>query len=110
MSDLHYLIDADRVPVGEARPAKADGRWFAVCNDNGSFHVADVECPHEGGPMGRGDVKDGCLICPVHHWPWDLTTGMTDENLPHLRLARYRCEVRDGKVYADLSAPLPPKL
>lgn len=108
MTDMLFAIDADRVPAGQARPARIGDAWYAVVNDNGTFHVTDIHCPHADGPLGRGEVRDGCLICPVHYWPWDLQTGLSDASLPHLRLNRYRCEVRDGKVHADVSQPLPP--
>jgi nitrite reductase/ring-hydroxylating ferredoxin subunit len=110
MPDMIYVIDADQVPAGQARPARIGSLWYAVCNDNGTYRVTDIHCPHEGGPLGRGEVRDGCLICPVHHWPWNLDTGMTADNMPFLRLNVYPTEVREGKVYADVSAPLPPTL
>ena len=110
MPDFAYAIDADRVPPNEARPAQIGDRWYAVCNNKGTYYVTDIHCPHEGGPLGRGEVHDGCLVCPVHHWPWNLKTGLTDADMPYLRLKTYRCEVRDGKVYADVSAPMPPNL
>jgi len=110
MSEFVYAIDTEDVPAGRSMPARIGDNWYAVCNDGGTFHVTDIECPHEGGPLGRGEVRDGCVICPVHHWPWDLGTGLSDTNLPHLRLKTYPCEVRDGKLYADVSAPIPPDL
>lgn len=108
MPGLVELLDVNAVPQGEARPAQVDGKWYAVSNDGGTFHVTDIHCPHEHGPLGRAEVRDGCLICPVHHWPWNLKTGLTADNMPCLRLNRYPCEVRDGKVWADVSTPLPP--
>ena len=110
MPDLTFVIDADAVPEGRAVPAQVGDKWYAVCNDGGTFHVTAFECPHEHGPLGQGEVQDGCLICPVHGWPWDLATGLTDPAMPWLRLPRYRCELRDGKVYADLSQAIMPKL
>lgn len=107
MTDWRYAIDAAAVPTGQARPARIGEQWYAVCNDGGTFHVVDIACPHAGGPLGYGRVSDGCIVCPVHHWPWNLRTGLSDTNLPHLRLSRYRCEVREGKVYADVSSPIP---
>lgn len=107
MSAFVYAIDAKDVPSGRAVPVMIDDRWYAVCNDNGRFHVTAFNCPHENGPLGKGYVRDGKLICPVHHWPWDLKTGLTDPRQPHLRLRIYACEVRNGRVYADVSSPIP---
>ena len=91
-------------------PVQVGGRRLAVCNDAGRIYACENECPHEGASLARGRVCDGQIICPMHHWPWDLKTGLTDPNLPHVRLRLYRCEIRDGKVFIDVSGPLPPDL
>jgi len=107
MSDYVFAINAEEVQPGKAAMVQIKEQWYAVCNDNGTFYATDESCPHEGGHLGRGEVRDGCLVCPVHLWPWDLKTGLTDSNMPHMRLKTYRCEVRDGKVYVDVSGPIP---
>ncbi len=108
MPEFVYAIDTKDVPLGRAVPVMIGDRWYAVCNDSGTFHVTAFNCPHENGPLGKGHVHDGKLYCPVHHWPWDLRTGLTDPKLPQLRLRIYACEVRDGQVFADVSQPMPP--
>ena len=110
MPQFVYAIDARDVPDSRAVPVQIGDDWYAVCNDNGSFHVTSFYCPHENGPLGKGEVHKGCLVCPVHHWPWDLKTGLSDPDMPHLRLKLYACEVRNGKVYADVTRPIPPDL
>lgn len=107
MATLHYAIEADQVPPGRAVAVEIDGQWYAVCNDHGRFYVCDFHCPHEGGPLANGEIHDGCIVCPVHHWPWDLKTGLTDPNMPWLHLARYRTEVRGNSVFVDTSSVLP---
>jgi len=107
MTDFVYVIDAKGVPTGESVPVQIGNRWFAVCQDKGEFYVTDILCPHAGGPLGCAEVHDGKLVCPVHYWPWNLETGLSDRRGPHLRLHRYQCVVQDGKVYADVSVPIP---
>ena len=34
-----------------------------------------AECPHRGGPLADGLVGGTTLICPLHAWKFDLTTG-----------------------------------
>ncbi len=110
VSEFTRLIPAEEVPAGKAVRAEVNGKCYVVCNDNGEFHVADCVCPHAGGPLASADVRDGCVVCPVHHWPWNLGTGLTDESLPDLRLRVYLCQVREGVVYADLTASDTPHL
>ncbi len=108
MPELVPLIAAAEVPAGKSVMIGVAGRHFVVSNDQGRYHVTDCACPHAGGPLGGADVRDGCIICPVHHWPWDLRTGLTDPNFPELHLRVYPCELRDGLVYADISGDSPP--
>lgn len=108
MSDFRYAIDVAQVPPRRATSFQIDARWFTVCQDNGTWYAFDHHCPHAGGPLGEGEVCDGCIVCPVHGWPFDLKTGLTDPNMPWMRLKFYRCEVREGQVYIDVSAPIPP--
>jgi len=106
MSQFVEVIEAKDVPLGRAVPVQVGDRWFAVCNDRGTIYVTDILCPHAGGPLGQGEVHRGRLVCPVHLWHWDLKTGLSDLNRSHPRLKIYACQVRDGKVYADVSKPL----
>ena len=107
MGELTYVIDAAAVPVNRVLPVQVGDKWYAVCNDAGTYHVTAFHCPHAEGPLTHGEVCDGHLICPVHHWPWNLATGLTDPHTPWRRLPIYRTEFRDGKVYADVSEPIP---
>jgi nitrite reductase/ring-hydroxylating ferredoxin subunit len=102
--------NASEISPGTAAAVELEGQWFAICNDAGIFYATDILCPHAEGSLAGGEVCDGCVVCPVHHWPWDLKTGLTAPEMPHLRLARYACEVRNGEVFIDTSAPLPPVL
>jgi len=108
MTDWAYAVDAGDVPAGRAVRICVRGAWLAVCNDNGRFVAVDDACPHEGGSLGRGHLADGCIVCPVHHWAFDLRTGLADPGLPMTRLKFYPCRVREGKVYVDPRHPLPP--
>src|SRR5262245_20356420 len=81
---------ADVVKPGRSVPVQVGDHWYAICNDRGTFYACDNLCPHAGGSLGRGDVHDGCVVCPVHHWPWDLRTGLTDPQMAYMRLKRYR--------------------
>lgn len=28
-----------------------------------------------GGPLSKGKLKDGCVVCPWHYWQFDHVTG-----------------------------------
>ncbi|MEZ6042083.1 MAG: Rieske (2Fe-2S) protein [Planctomycetaceae bacterium] len=75
MSTPVELIAAAEIPLGESREIVAAGRIFAVYNVDGTFHVMDGICPHAGGPLGKGMLRNNIVTCPWHGWQFDVTTG-----------------------------------
>jgi len=103
------VLDVAELPPGAVQAVQAGGRWLAVCNDDGMFYAVDHACPHAGGPLGKGVLADGGLVCPVHHWPFDLKTGLSDPNFSAVRLIFYACRVESGRLLVDPSRPIPPE-
>ena len=53
---------------------------MAVFNVEGSFYALEGICPHQGGPLGKGQLN-GCIItCPWHGWQFDVTSGQQQIN------------------------------
>lgn len=76
---------------------------FRMC-EKGDVRVTDNTCPHAGGNLSGGEVNGGVVTCPWHQWEFDLRSGQC----PHSNKARVRsfpALVRNGEVWADLSAP-----
>jgi nitrite reductase (NADH) small subunit len=64
------------IPPGEGRSFVADGEKIAVfCTRGGKVFAVQAECPHRGGPLADGLLGGTTLICPLHGWKFDLTTG-----------------------------------
>jgi nitrite reductase (NADH) small subunit len=75
MSDIS-LGPADQIPAGEGRAFAVDGRQIAVFRlRDGSLRALDAVCPHRGGPLCDGIADDRVVICPLHNYTYDLTTG-----------------------------------
>src|SRR3712207_6122496 len=36
--------------------------------DGGALTAAPDRCPHREAPFSRGEVEEGCLVCPYHGW------------------------------------------
>ncbi len=84
----HYVVHSDR-PLAVFRRA-----------DN-TPAVTDDTCPHAGGSLSAGHVRDGCAVCPWHAWAFDLETGACPDN-PAISVATYPTRVIDGRVQARL--------
>jgi nitrite reductase (NADH) small subunit/3-phenylpropionate/trans-cinnamate dioxygenase ferredoxin subunit len=65
----------DDVPPGQVRLVVVDGRAWALANVDGSFFAVDNNCPHNGGPLAKGELEDRVLTCPWHGWRWDVASG-----------------------------------
>jgi nitrite reductase/ring-hydroxylating ferredoxin subunit len=66
--------------------------------------AVDAACPHRGGPLVEGTVRDGVLVCPWHWYAFDLATGAC-RTAVMTPVGRYDV-VADGE---DLYALVPPR-
>ena len=81
----------------------------------GEFYAADNACPHMGGDLSAGTLKDTIVTCPKHHSQFDLRDGhvvrWTDWSglkLAAAKLAKsprpvkvHEVKVQDGTVLVD---------
>ena len=79
------------------------GAEIAVMREGDAVFAVGNLCPHRGGQLGDGAVKDGKVICPLHGWDFDLATGISPFN-PEDRVPTYPSRVREGHVEVDASA------
>jgi nitrite reductase (NADH) small subunit len=64
------------IPSGEGRNVQSPAGRIAVFHTRGgSVFAVQAECPHRGGPLADGLVGGTTLICPLHAWKFDLSTG-----------------------------------
>ncbi|MBI2708344.1 MAG: Rieske (2Fe-2S) protein [Actinobacteria bacterium] len=70
-------VDAvDAVATVEARPGRAGDTDVLVVGPNDQpDHALVAACSHLGGPLGEGDVSDGCVTCPWHGSRFRLSDG-----------------------------------
>ncbi len=69
---MAHLAD---VPPGTVLSVQAGERWYVLANVEGVLHALDNNCPHNGGPLGKGTLNGRELTCPWHGWRWDVTSG-----------------------------------
>jgi nitrite reductase/ring-hydroxylating ferredoxin subunit len=89
--------------VGELPPGAvaskqvAPSTEVAVFNVGGELCAVDGSCPHRGGPLAEGMVRDGVVTCPLHWFRFDLRTG-EQLGVPGLRLTCFPVRIVDGMV------------
>ena len=95
-------------PAGsrQAWTIKHNGRRYAVFDVGGELQVTDARCPHNGGPLADGVVRDGAVICPWHWYCFDLRTGEC-RTAAGYRLRKYPVLSRGGRLFAELPGARP---
>lgn len=51
------------------------GAPVALFRQGEKLYAIDNRCPHMGFPLCKGEVHEGIVVCPWHHWKFDLATG-----------------------------------
>jgi nitrite reductase (NADH) small subunit len=64
------------IPVGEGRNFEVAGERIAVFHTRaGQVFATQAACPHKNGPLADGLVGGNTVICPLHSWKFELSTG-----------------------------------
>ncbi|HKQ68318.1 MAG TPA: Rieske 2Fe-2S domain-containing protein [Polyangiaceae bacterium] len=70
------LGPVDAIPKGEGRTFDTGHRKIAVFRTrDGLVFASQAECPHRNGPLADGLLGGHTVICPLHAWKFDLSTG-----------------------------------
>ena len=75
MSDWHELAKVADCPPNSSLERVIGDRVIALFNVDGTFHALDGICPHQCGPLGKGQLADCVVTCPWHGWQFDVLTG-----------------------------------
>ena len=76
MKTLRSIGTIHDIPLGEGRTFAVDGEMIAVFRlRDGSVRALSAVCPHKGGPLADGQIDLKQVVCPLHLYAWDLSTG-----------------------------------
>jgi nitrite reductase/ring-hydroxylating ferredoxin subunit len=70
------LCDFDDLVEGAGKYVEIDGRGLALFRIGDAVYAIDNACPHAGAGLYGGWVEDGCIVCPLHQWAFDVRTGV----------------------------------
>jgi thiamine pyrophosphate-dependent acetolactate synthase large subunit-like protein/nitrite reductase/ring-hydroxylating ferredoxin subunit len=86
-------IELPDIDIGRVATIVAAGRALCITRTDEGWGVLDNRCPHQGGPLGDGQLENGFVICPWHAYEYDPTTG---EPPPGFRDAATAYRTRPG--------------
>lgn len=85
------------LPVGQRKLVLAHGKWIALFHLPEGWFAIDNSCPHAGGSLSEGGIKDTVVTCPWHYWQFDLRTGRSPL-IQSIRAEVYPVRIEGGQV------------
>jgi nitrite reductase (NADH) small subunit len=102
VAEYRTVCRVDELNAGEGRLFEWEGRQIAVFSaGEGRYYAIDDTCLHAGGPLHEGGLIGTSVVCPWHHWEFDLEDGSCSLN-PFHKLAVYRVREREGEVQVEV--------
>jgi len=89
------------IPENSVRECIVAGTPYAVCNVGGTIRAVSGICPHQGGPLGQGNIHEGRVVCPYHMWEFDCVTGEYDYNAS-LRIPTYPIKIEGDEILIEV--------
>ncbi len=89
------------MPAGSAKYIEQNGLEIALFRLGDGFYATSNLCLHQAGPLAEGTIEGDEVICPWHHWRFNVKTGTSPLNLK-LRLQTYPVRQEGGDVLIDI--------
>lgn len=97
----YKVLDINDLPEGRVKTVSAGNKSFAITHFEGKFSALDNRCPHQGGPLGEGQIENGWLRCPWHGYDYHPGTGKPPEGFDDA-VETFPIEERDDGIYIGL--------
>ena len=96
---FYPVLDESQLAENSMEIVDLQGQKIVLIKRNGKIHALDNTCPHLGGSLGRGTLKANTVICPLHHWTFELETGKAVMGVPDEKVATYETRIENGKIF-----------
>ncbi|MEE8519665.1 MAG: Rieske 2Fe-2S domain-containing protein [Dehalococcoidia bacterium] len=77
------------------------GRSILLINYLGRYYALSTTCTHADGPLDRGRLAGGQIVCPWHGGRFNVKDGQPVSGPPMEPLKQYEVVVRDGHILVD---------
>jgi nitrite reductase/ring-hydroxylating ferredoxin subunit/uncharacterized membrane protein len=94
----HTACRVDELIEGEPISATVEGSRVAVVLQGQRVYALAAVCTHAGGPLDRGEVRDGVIVCPWHGSEFCLDDGRVVRGPAASAEPVYETRIRGGLV------------
>lgn len=101
----YKVAEVGDLPEGQVATVVAG--FTAVCLIHTAEHgytALDNRCPHQGGPLGEGQLDGPWLICPWHGYEYDPKSGNPPEGYGD-HASPLKLELREDGIYVQVDEP-----
>ena len=90
------------LPLGLGRAFTIASKTIAVFRTrSGKLFATDNRCPHKSGPLAEGLLSGDSVVCPLHQFRFDMTTGTCDQE-SICPVMTYKVTLLNDTVYITL--------
>jgi nitrite reductase (NADH) small subunit len=100
MAEFVKVARCYEIADGTGKVVEVNGLLVALFNSGGQFYAIDNACLHLGAPLGDGEVYGTRVICPLHGWEYDFTTGRNVDD-PSMKLHCYTVKIEGDDVLVE---------
>lgn len=94
------VCKVEEIPENRACIATVSGERVAVFKYDGKVSAISNVCQHQNGPLGEGEIIDGCITCPWHGFQYEPETGASPPPFTE-KVPTFNVKIEDGKVLVD---------
>ena len=101
-NDYKLICKISELPNGRGKRFIVNDTEIAVFKMDGELFALYNICPHQHfNLIFDGIVEEGCVICPIHGWRFDLQTGKNPDGGRGLK--SYPVKVLDDNVFVKVA-------
>jgi len=101
MAEWIRAASIDEIPDDTGKLVEVDGQEIALFKDRGEICAIHNLCPHAGGPLAEGGMREGHVMCPWHGWEFNLKTGTCAFN-PAIKVPVFKTKTEGPDVFVAI--------
>lgn len=97
------FVDAcsvDEIPEKRACIRTLSGERVAIFKYDGKVSAVSNVCQHQNGPLGEGEIIDGCITCPWHGFQYRPEDGQSPPPFTE-KVPTFNVRVENGRVLVN---------
>lgn len=103
MSEFLEAASIDDIPASGKLCLELDDRFIVIIRIEDQYFCIDDLCTHDGGPLGEGELKGYCIVCPRHGAQFDVRSGAAVVMPATEPTASHEVRVEGSKIFVRLA-------